>query len=418
MLKAEMKKVICTLTFVIFACCMVGTYITQMGPHLVETIEKPVIGQEDYGSKIVEEPTVLMPCAAKSLLCEYLTGYYRTYPYMFYKEVYLKSGDEEKLANILYELTGLSKTDLDSFTDYRPEVFFQAADGSVMKMEAVLPDYSYNESLSYERFKELMEEADRILGGGSSYAFDKLVKNFSKLPMSYEDAIAEYEEVMNGKNLGESYTRLFCDYMGIFLAVLCAFVASFYWSTDKRTKTTELIYSKKCGTCRLVLLRIGGMLLCMLPVITLPYIHMVISANALYKDICIEWGGAVVTMLLWLVPELIFVTVFTALITELVSPYLAIFVQGAWWYMAVSTNELVGDVSKWSLIIRHNTLSDLTVWSNEFGDFVWNRVFYLCLSGVVIFVLLAVYAAKRRGVMNFEFKGFKRNCSKKSKACV
>lgn len=39
-----------------------------------------------------------------------------------------------------------------------------------------------------------MRKADKIIGGGSKYSDDNIVGNFSRIPKTYEDALAEYEQ--------------------------------------------------------------------------------------------------------------------------------------------------------------------------------------------------------------------------------
>lgn len=422
MLKAEVKKVLCSLTFLLFVICMVGTYCAQMLPDLKEAIAKPEQGQETYGTRIVENPDILMPAATEKLLSEYLTGYYQAYPFLFYKEVYLKEADEQKIADILQKLTGLTKEELDNFTDFVPGGYVQALDenGNVMAryQEVVLPEYTFSESISYEEFKGLMKQADKIIGGGSKYAAEELVSNFSTLPMTYEEALAEYEEVVTPEHIGASYTRLFCDYMGIFAALIAVFTAAFFWSTDQRAKVSEIIYSKKIGSARLVLWRIGGLMLCMVPVLLLPYLHMVIAVNGLYPGLSIQWTNAILLLLFWLLPELLFVTVLAALITETISPYLAIFLQGAWWYVALEMNGLVGDISKWTLILRHNTLGELSVWNNEFKDFLVNRSCYLGWSVLITVLLILEVDWKRKGRVCFDWKSIRKNHHKESAARI
>lgn len=408
MLLVEMKKVVRQLAYLLFVVVMVVTYFTQMSSEFKAPITKPVPGAEYYGEMEVETPPVLMPAATESLIGEYLTGYYAAYPIMFYKEVHLKAADKERIASIIETLTGLTKEELDAFTDYEAGGYDVSVDENGNQMigykEAVMPEYQLSDDISYEEFKELMQQADEIIGGGSKYSEEYLVHNFSQIPMTYEDALFEYELIVTDENLGGAYTRLFCDYMGIFLAVMAVFVAASFWNLDQRAKTSDLIYSRNISSSKIVLERLGAMVLCMLPAIILPYFHMVVKVSGLYSELSICWWKNFLSMLLWLLPELIFVTVLSAFITELVSPFLSIFIQGAWWYMALEMNDLVGDINRWTLIIRHNSLGDITIWENEFSHFVFNRVYYSCLSMLLIGCLMVVYDLKRKGRMRFEPK--------------
>ncbi len=402
MLTKEIKKCIFTFAYILFVSVMLFTYLTQVLPELEMQIRRPSLGADDYGGREVEIPEILMPAATESLVREYLQGFYVAYPFMFIKEVHLKADDTERIASIINQLTGLTKEELDSFAGFevneRPE----------------LPEYQLNENISYEDFRDLMRQADDIIGGGSKYSDKNIISNFSIVPMSYEDALEEYERIVTGKNLGLAYTRLFCDFMGIFLAIITVFTAASFWNMDSRAKLSDLIYSRNVGSCKLVITRILAVTITMLPVIVLPYLHMVIKVSAMYSGISISWLPAFGEMLLWLIPETVFIVVFAAFITEISSPFLAIFVQGVWWFISINGNDLVGSINKWTLILRHNSLGDIYVWEKEVGNFIWNRIYYSCLSIVLIFVIILIFDMKRKGKIRYESKIMVSSDKKKS----
>lgn len=238
--------------------------------------------------------------------------------------------------------------------------------------------------------------------------------DISEVPITYEDDINEYEEILSVDNIASSYTRMFCDYMGIFIPVMVAFVAAFYWSLDRRAKMQDVIYCREISTVKLILIRISTLVISLLPAIIFPYIHMIFKMVTMYSDMSIKWGKAIGLMLLWLVPEILFVSLFVALITELISPLIAIFIQGAWWLIALQMNSLVGGISKWTLILRHNSFGSLSIWNDEWNNVIWNRTFYMLLSILIIIALMIIYDVKRKGKLNFEVKDIKRDSSKKS----
>lgn len=59
-------------------------------------------------------------------------------------------------------------------------------------------------------------------------------------------------------------------------------------------------------------------------------------------------------------------------------------------------------------------MGEVNAWANSYGNFVFNRMLYLGLSGVIIICLIAVYSSKRKGKFGIEFKNILRNRSKKS----
>lgn len=397
----ECKKVICSLTFLLYVAVVVVMYGTQFGPALSEPIEYPQIGAEWYGTKEADLPEVVVPAAVESLVEEYLKGSYDTYPHMFYKQVKLKEKDSVKIANIIEELAGLTKAELDGFEEYEMGGYFGGVDEEgkeiVYYRSPVLPDYELSESVSYERFKELMREADNIIGGGSKYKEETLLSYFGNVPMTYEDAVADYEEVMEKDNLPKAYLRLFSDYAGIDLAIIPVFVCVALWQLDKRSRMEALIYSRKRSSIGIVLARYAALICCMAVPVLLTMVHAIISIAGLYPEASLSFGGAVADTLLWLLPNITIVTALGAFITELVSPLIAIFVQGAWWYLALESTDLVGEITRYALIIRHNSMGDIALFEAQYGDFVWNRWAYLGMSVVLLLITIVLYEWKRKG---------------------
>lgn len=348
----ECKKTICSLTFVLYTAVILVMYVSQFASELESPIRKPSPEDGYYGSMVKEEPEVLMPAAVESLISEYLKGSYSAYPFMFYKEVRLKESDSAKIAGIIEELTDITKSELDDFTEYEPEGYYGQTDenGNMMTVykEAVLPEYHLSEDISYERFKELMTQADEIIGKGSNYSEKFLINNFSRIPMTYEDALAEYEELMDEHNIAKGYMRLYCDYLGIDLAIMPVFVCVGLWQMDKRSRMEQLIYSRKISSAKLVITRFLALVCCMVVPVALTFFHAMIGLNHLYSEKNIYFWEAAGLVIMWLLPSITIVVSVGALISELLSPLLAIFVQGGWWYAVVmGANELTGNITRY-----------------------------------------------------------------------
>lgn len=404
----ECKKVLCSLTFLLYVIVVVVMYGTQFAGTLNEPVERPKAGAEWYGTKEADLPEVVMPEAVESLVEEYVRGTFDTYPYMFYKQVKLKENESEKLSAIIEELTGLTKTELDGFEGYERGGYITTGDENgnpvTYYQPPVLPEYELSEAVSYERFKKLMQDADEIIGGGSKYQEDKLLDYFGQVAMTYEDAVSEYEEIMEGDNLPKSYLRLFSDYAGIDLAIIPVFVCVALWQADKRSRMEALVYSRKSASYSIVLNRYFALVCCMAVPVLLTLLHAVISIAGLYPGMSPAFSEALGETVLWLLPSIAAVTAVGAFLTELISPLTAIFAQGVWWYLALASAELVGDVSKFDLIIRHNTMTSFDVFMSQYGDFVWNRWFYLVLSAVLVLLTVLIYEWKRGGMKIEAFK--------------
>lgn len=415
----ECKKVICSLTFVVYVVTVVVMYVTQFTDVLDNPVLPPQKGLNYYGSIAKEVPEILMPAAAEGLVSEYLADSYVAYPLGIYKRVKLGESDKEKMADIVEELTGISPEELNEFEEYEAGGYSQVMDengnSTVEYREAVLPEINFPTDMSYDRFKELMARADKIIGGGSKYSEKYIVGNFSQIPMTYEDALAEYEELMQEDSIAEGYIRLFCDYLGIVLAIMPVFVCVALWQMDRKAQAEQLIYSRKVSTVKLVGTRYLALVISMALPVLLPFLHALAGICMLYPDKDIAFGKAAGLAALWLLPCIFIVVGVGALISELVSPLFAIFVQGVWWYMTLEMNQLTGSITKWSLILRHNTLGKGRLWASEYGDFVWNRTAYLILSVAAVGITMFVYEKKRKGAYYAQGTLWKHH-SRKSKA--
>ena len=86
----ECKKVIFSLSFVIYCIVVLAFYFSQFQSDSRTPLEKPVPGRDNYGMIEKEIPEILMPAAIDSLVGEYLSDSFTAYPYGFYKSVRLK----------------------------------------------------------------------------------------------------------------------------------------------------------------------------------------------------------------------------------------------------------------------------------------------------------------------------------------
>lgn len=399
----ECKKVVCSMTFVLFVVTVFAMYTTQYSNDL-RMITRPSPGQADYGQTIREDPQLIMPAAVESLLGEYLSGSYTAYPIGLYKNVRLKESKRLQMRSVLEELTGLSGEEIDGFEDYleagfRGEGLDENGDPVLFYQEMVLPEYSLPDSLTYERFCELMGKADDLIGGGSSYAVGTLASYFGRAPMTYEEALEEYEAIMAPGELGRAYLRLHCDYMGIVLAVMPVFVAAALWQLDRRARMQSLIYTRKSSTVRIVGTRYLALVCCMCVPMLLTLIYTVYKVGGMYPQMSIGWGSGLGMALLWLLPDILAVSAVGILLTELFSPLLAIFLQCVWWFLSLSGTKLTGDVRVFGLQVRHNSLTQTILWQSQERNFLYNRLLLTALALLCLGLSMWLYERKRRGGM-------------------
>lgn len=417
----ECKKIIFSMTFLLYAAVVLAFYFTQYNNDR-EPISKPREGMEDYGTVAKEVPEILMPNAIEGLVNEYLSGSFTAYPIGFYKNVKLSEKKKTEMCEIIYELSGITKEQLEDFADYEQGGGYTAVpDGnggySMVLNEPVLPEVNIPESLTYERFRELMRQADKIIGGGSKYSDDYIIGDFSRVPKTYEDALAEYEKIFTEEKITPAYARLFCDYAGIDLAIMPVFAAAALAAKDKRSRMEQLVYSRKISSARLVLTRFAALVAVMAVPVIFTVIHAQIGVAELYKGYELDNFAFAKYSAMWLLPNLLTATAVGMLLTEMFSPLIAVFVQGAWWFGSIfaSSGGLTGNITSFVLVPRHNSLFGAEVFQSTLKQFTFNRIFYTVLSVVLIIVTVIIYEIKRRGGLNVSF-GNGKNSTDKSAA--
>jgi len=414
----ECKKIIFSITFLIYIITVTAFYFTQFSPELNETLSPPSQNQEDYGDIAKEVPEILMPSAVECLVKEYLSGEYTAYPMGFVKHVKLSDKKKTRMAEIITELTGITKSELDNFKDFDEGGMIMTPDGNggyvPVLQEPHMPEINIPDSMTYEHFRKLMKKADKIIGGGSKYSDEFIVDNFSRVPKTYEDSLAEYNDFIEKDKITGAYARLFCDYIGIIVSILPVFVSAVLVNYDRKSRIEQLIYSRKISSAKLVLTRYTAIISVLsVPVIILSVIATA-GVNSLYPDNKTDIFAIFRLSVCWLIPNIMISSSVGMLLTEIFSPLIAIFAQGVWWVSSVMniSNGLSGDIRKFTLVCRHNSLYGANLFEEDFSKFIFNRIFYTVLSVILIIISSYIYSRKRKG----DFHVSRKNNMRKSKA--
>lgn len=381
----ELKQILKCTTYYIIVICLVFFYITQLGEF--DMIKKPVPNQESYGWTYSKDEKVIIDSTLKILIREYNANQYVTYPIGFYKEVTLSETKQAKVFDILLKVTGLSKEELQSaLYAYRTTPLEQL-------------NLTVADDISYDKFKELMQEVDKIIGGGSSYKKSTIESN-ALVPMTYEDALQEYDEIRVKDKLSAAYARLFCDYIGIVLAILPVFLAVTRGLRDKRAGAWEVIYSRRVSSFTVIMSRYLSMLvMLMLPTLLIAaYINLLCLYSGAGEGIAVDSLAFLKYSLGWLLPSVMVSDSVGLLLTELTESAIAILVMGAWWFISIFTGIInIRGGYGWNLIPRHNTLGNYQVFHDNFNILVANRIGYGILAILLALAAIFIYDLKRRG---------------------
>lgn len=449
----ECRQMLKCLTYYVIIICMLLMYTTQLGS---ENVSKPVPGQESYGFTQSEDESVIMDMSLASLTREYQFNSYAAYPIGFYKKVVLSKGKQKKMGDIISEVTGIERDQLDdwlkeyysdkySVDSSGNEVSYSiSSNGEVVASEGEAAETDTNSAgtdaaetdantdatgadvsgkaaaminseelqlkvlpgMTYEHFTELMTKADKLLGGGSGYAKDKLQSN-AYVPMTYEQALKEYNDIIEKDHLTGAYARLFCDYLGITLAILPVFIAVTRGLRDRRAKAVEIIGSRRASSLHIVLSRYLAMVtMLLLPVLLLSSFMAIECINTGVKEgITLDYLAFPKYILGWLLPTIMVTTSVGVFLTELTDTALAIVVQGFWWFISAFTGNLLGNCG-WSLIPRHNTTGKYDIFMDNFGQFALNRIVYTLIAVILLFASVYLYERKRKGRLDIRGKIF------------
>lgn len=360
----ECKKVILSVPFLLLIFAMTAMAVSQDAMDFSrEKIEKPKPGGQ-YGFHTKKEPEVIMPAALKSLSSEYEENSYSTYPMGFLKKVKLDEDSQKKMAELLSSLTQKPVSEL-----------------------------------SYSDFEEKMEQASDLIGKGSAYDPGAL-ERFGVVPITYEEALAQYELSVKTDRFTGGYARLFMDYLlaGV-LCILPVFPAVAVCLKDRRSHMEGLIHSRKISSARIVLTRYLALVgTAMLALILLAYISNM-SVWKLYSGSSLDYLAPLKYALGMGLPSVMVCVSVGMFFTELTGTPAAIAVQGLWWFLDINMGmgtDLNG-YPLYRLMPRHNSSEQTQEFLDHFQSLVVNRLFMAGLAVLLLAASIYLFEQKRRG---------------------
>lgn len=415
----ECRAILKSVLYFAFVAVVVIFYVTQLGNYAgndilqYTTLEeavfeplsdnpliKPEPGLDNYGYKNAEIPEQIMPNAIVHLLQEHRLNEFTAYPIGFYKNVKLDTEQLSEIKQLLTEITGLDETEL--YERYVEKS--QASAGADLEIRQQL-DYSdvIPIEVDYDTFRQKMSYIDDMLGGGSSYAAEKL-KSFASVAVTYEEKLAEYDAFLNDDEITGAYARLFCDYMGIVIALFSVFIPVSFLLRDRRAKMNELIFSRKISSAKIVLARyLAIVTMTILPLIILSCIPaaQLIRFGA-ENGLAVDYLAFLKYIAAWLLPTLLTTTAIGYFFTALTDTPIAILVQFLWSFISIFAGmmSLEGGSYGLEINIRHNALGNLQLMRDNIDALIINRVFYCLISLIFVILSITVYRLKRRGKLD------------------
>lgn len=397
--KKECRTLFKSLIFWLYMLALCLFFFSQMGTITFES--KPEPGQEgSYGYKLSDRKEDRMSGTLGLLAESWMQDSFTTAPVGFTKKVTLNEEEKEEIASVLTKDTGLSTEEIQNrYDQWEEENTAKMPDGSMMFLDGNF-SLEPKEGLDYEEFLKDMDEVCEILGPGSDFTEDHIRQN-AMVEMTYEDALKEYENLVEKDGLTGGYARLFCDYMGIILAILPVFVAATREIRDKRASMQELIYTRKASSYTIIFSRYAALCFGMfLPVLLLSFYPLAECIGfAKGKGIDLNPGAFALYSLGWLLPTILVVTALGMFVTELTQTAAGVLVQAAWWFFSVFSGEdsMGGGNYGMNLIPRHNTELNYSGFHAQFSQLIQNRVFYAVLALALVVGAAMVFEARRKG---------------------
>lgn len=405
----ELKQNAKSITFIISVLIIAFFFFTQYVP--LDSIDKPLENQESYGNKYTDDKNIIMSETLKKLLREYSYNSYVTYPIGFYKETTLNDKKSEQIRTIIEQITDMKVPKPESAEEKETYTY----DGQNIEHVSNcfnnidIDKYSINPNVDYNDFVKLMEKVDDILGGGSSYQ-KNAIEHSATVPMTYEDSIANYNNLVYKDKISNACARIFCDYLGIVLGIIPVFMAISRCLKDNRNLACSVIHSKKASSFSIIVSRYLSIVLLFLILI------MIIAIQPTYQ--CLYLGNSLNIeidimsfykyIFVWLLPTILFTVSVGFFFTELTNTIIAMFVQMVIFFVSLfsSAYNLVGSVGC-MLMIRFNTIDAYDVYEDVLNEIIINRIVYTLLAVVLISLTVIIYSAKRRGIFSANGKLFR-----------
>ena len=375
LLKIECRQILRSLVYYIYVIIFVLFMTSQMSDaDWTESLQKPVEGRNDYGTILTDDPNIIMRTALDCLSMEVKQNQFVTYPLGFYKEVVLNEEELEQVWSYLLQCANETREEIENGAFVTPK-----------------------EELTYEQFSKKMEQVTKVVGKGSQYE-QSYMKRAAAVPMTYEDAIEDYNKICMVDRVTGTYLRLFCDYAGILLAILPIFLGVTRCLRDRRTQAEEVIFSKKISSPVLMLARyLANVIMVFLPVVITAFlVQLPYQYRAETMGVTPDYFAFLTYTIIWLLPEIMVVLAISFLITEMTGNSFAILIQVFWGIGSLfSAQTLVGDFG-FHLVIRWNTIGQTGNYLLQKSQLYWNRGIYALMAAVAMALAVLIYQKKRK----------------------
>ena len=453
--KTECKKIAKSILYWVLVLTLLAIYLLQYEPAVESELQRTndpasvfyIASSSGYANEhsSVDDKAMesaMMIGATKRLINSYRSNHYEYYPFGYVKEKTMSAQEQAVILQYLVELTGLSEQNLNGTADETGDTnigdvpisgggafILEPGKGSTNESGQFIiesDDWQYvpndgasyetppsnsNDSfeiqVSFERFKEIMGEVDKLIGRNSYFCWTMLTLYYFGNDME-DTPITEqqHQEFYEDDHVTGAFARYYCDNISFVVLFLPAFVIVDLMLRDKRRKMQGLTYPRAISSVKLICTRYAASVcMVMLPILILP-----IKSLFVLMRYCSSIGvkadalAFVKYTLAWITPTVLLVIAFSLLVTVLLENYTAILLTGLIWLIGrPSVGKLAGgNYDMFDLIIRHNTLKGYGRMMENIQMLAMNRITISVAALALVGLSVFVYSRKRKGGLIIE----------------
>lgn len=403
----------------------------------------------------------MMIGATKLLMYNYRDNCYQYYPFGYVKERTMSAREQAVILQYLMELTGLSEQELagtkdgagdtnigdvpisgDAFVlepgkgstnengqfvaepdDWQYVPNGETASGQSENTDGSVGDIpisgdgtssettaqssgSFEIQVSFERFQEIMEKVDRLIGRNSYFSWTMLELYYFGNDMEDAPVTArQHREFYEDDRVTGAFARYYCDSISLRVLFLPAFVIVDLMLRDKRRNMRGLIYPRTISSAKLICTRYAaGVCMTMLPILILPVRSLFVLLRYCGSiGIQADALAFVKYILAWILPTVLLSMAIGLVVTALLENYTAILLAGLIWLVGKPTVDKLegGNYGLFDLIIRHNTLKGYGRMMENIQMLALNRMTISVIALVLVGLAVLVYSRKRKGGLTF-----------------
>lgn len=311
---------------------------------------------------------------------------------------------EKMFSNLEYSL----EEDIASYGAYTFDVFLIRKPYSKEELSKVaeiaerirgILEEDYTAEIKYENILNYFDEIDEILGGDTVFG-EKYRNIYFTRRYSLEEAEKKYESIVRDEKLTNAYARYYSDYMTVFAGLLPAVFGAFCLWKDERHKMREMIFSKRISSFKYIMLKFSVIAAVFLAVYSvIAGVSTVLFSNfANAEKIAVDYTAFFKYTFFWTMPT-VFITTATSMFLFIIfnNPIPPLFAEVILFFL--SAKDLIGNYFILKPIIRYNEVGNYDYFMEHFKEIMYNRIFNIIFSLIILYLCSIIYEARRRGFL-------------------